>query len=159
MSDINNIVYIDMDDTIADFLGHPKIVLDSYGHIDLSAMYKDGFFMELKPIEGSVEAIANIEQMGYDVRILTKPVYNRANSYSEKAQWIETHFPSLLQKINMTQDKTVFRGGYLVDDDFGWMSGFNSNGGTFIHFDTLNNHVKEWESVVERLYFAKNQGV
>lgn len=145
------IVYIDMDDTIADFCGHPAF--EGKKLLDVSHMYNHGFFFDLKPMKGALRAVRAIIRMGYDVQILTQPVAESAHSYSEKAQWIALHFPDLAFKINMTQDKGNFLGAYLIDDNaFKWKEKFEKNGGKFIEFKHLaRDHEEMWNEIVEQL--------
>lgn len=146
-----NIVYIDLDDTIADFKGDPVFA----NGFDVSYMYEPGFFLNLKPIEGSQVAVRQIMKMGYDVQILSQPVAESAHSYSEKAQWIGVHFPDLINKINLAQDKGNFVGGYLIDDNAPkWKEKFEANGGKFVHFIYEFKHRNQWADIV---YFLRKE--
>lgn len=134
---MKKIVFVDLDDTIADFRG--SSVFDRT--FDVSFMYEPGFFLNLKPIEGSQVAIRQLIRMGYDVQILSQPVAESSHSYSEKVQWIGIYFPELISKINLTQDKGLFKGDYLVDDNLlKWKDKFEANGGKFIHFNYCAKH-------------------
>lgn len=143
----NRIVYIDMDDTIADFLGSDQ--LPNRGE-DVTPMYELGFFRDLKPVAGALAGVRAIIRMGYDVQILTQPLAESAHCYSEKVQWIALWFPELVGKINMMQDKGQALGHYLVDDNaLKWKEKFEKNGGTFVHFRHTEDHKKEWDRIVE----------
>lgn len=143
------IVYIDMDDTIADFMRAPVFV--TYGKFDVAEMFEPGFFLSLKPIEGALVAVRQIIRMGYDVQILSQPVAESAHSYSEKVQWIGQHFPELIGKINLTQDKGLFKGDYLIDDNEPkWKAKFEANGGKFLTFDH-HNPKTSWILIVDKL--------
>jgi 5'(3')-deoxyribonucleotidase len=145
-------VFIDMDDTIADFLGHPAFA----DGLDISHMYAPGFFLSLKPMAGSHRAIRAILAMGYDVQILSQPVAQSAHSYSEKVQWIAMHFPELISKINLTQDKGLFVGHFLIDDNVPkWRDKFEANGGRFIYFNHEEDHEQQWNNIVHILELAK----
>jgi 5'(3')-deoxyribonucleotidase len=146
------ILYIDMDDTIADFTG--SSVFDS--GFDVAKMYEPGFFLNLKPIDGALVAVRALIRLGFDVQILSQPVAESAHSYLEKAQWINLYFPELILKVNLTQDKGLFKGHYLVDDNLPkWQAKFEANGGKFIHFPYTHKHDrtaydnrKRWEMIV-----------
>lgn len=139
------IVYIDLDDTAADFMGSEYFK----NGFDLSKMYEPGFFLNLKPTEGSQAAIRKIMRMGYDVHFLSQALAESAHSYSEKAQWVGKHFPDLIYKINLTQDKGLFKGDFLIDDNFDkWKVKFEANGGRFLHFRHDLNHRNQWEEMV-----------
>lgn len=152
------IVYIDMDDTIANFGEHPVFKGNLPNEFTVSAMYETGFFLSLKPIEGALVAVRAIMRLGYDVQILSQPVAESAHSYSEKALWIGLHFPDLISKINLTQDKGNFVGGYLIDDnEKKWKEKFEANGGKFIHFDYhTGNHSEKWSKIVD--FFILQRG-
>lgn len=153
------IIQVDMDDTTADF-GGDKV----FGEvIDDSKMYEPGFFRDLKPIDGALVAIRRLIKLGYDVQILTQPVANSPHSYSEKVQWIGMWLPELMNKINMTQDKGLVVGDYLIDDNLKkWKTKFEKNGGKFIHFPYKRNssgHKAAWEAIVsefEKIAESKN---
>jgi 5'-nucleotidase len=125
------LVFLDMDDTIADFTGSDAFKLG----FDVSKMYEPGFFLQLKPVDGALVAVRQIIRMGYDVHILSQPVAESPHSYSEKIQWIGLWFPELICKVNLTQYKGHFKGDYLIDDNLPkWKDKFEANGGKFVHF-------------------------
>ncbi len=147
---MGNIIYVDLDDTIANFLGS-EVFNDGF---DVAYMYEPGFFRSLKPIEGAQVAVRQLLRMGYDVQILSQPVAESAHSYSEKVEWIGIYFPDLINKINLTQDKGLFKGDYLIDDNLPkWKNKFEANGGKFVHFQYLEDHRTNWEEIVE--FFKK----
>lgn len=155
--DKKNIVYIDLDDTIADFSGHPCFDGVGVNDFTVSAMFEPGFFLSLTPIQGAYVCVRAIIRLGYDVHILSKPVTSSAHSYSEKVKWIGMHFPDLVNKINLTQDKGLFVGGYLVDDDAKqWKDKFEANGGTFVHFPYHSGKPEEeWGKILSYFKFQK----
>lgn len=148
----SKVVYIDMDDTIADFLG-AEVFKDGF---DVAKMYEPGFFRNLKPIPGSQVAVRQLIRMGFDVQILSQPVAESSHSYSEKAEWIGIYFPDLINKINLTQDKGNFVGDFLIDDNEPkWKTKFEANGGQFIHIDPKKDMRQEWKRIVELLISQK----
>jgi 5'(3')-deoxyribonucleotidase len=145
------IIYIDLDDTIADFISAATV----NGVFDYIRMYEPGFFFSLKPIDGSLVAVRQLIALGYDVQILSQPVADSAHSYYDKIRWIGCYFPELLHKINFTQDKGLFKGDYLIDDNINkWADKFEANGGRFIHFmynpgtKTQFSNKEMWERIV-----------
>lgn len=151
---MKKIVFVDMDDTIADFQGSHHFPKDQCRE-HIHEMYNTNFFLSLKVIKGALVAVRQIIRMGYDVQILSQPLAESAHSYSEKVQWIGLHFPELISKINFTQDKGLFRGDYLIDDNpQKWKEKFEANGGKFIHFDYTQDHEKNWKQIAE---FLKNE--
>ena len=84
MKDGREIVYVDMDDTLCDFIGPFKTS-------EFKLKYpqsKVGFFLDLDPIEGAIEGVKTL-QTKYDVWILTRPSIKNTNCYTEKAEWIK----------------------------------------------------------------------
>lgn len=153
------IVYIDMDDTIADFF---KAAKDDNLNVDESKMYIDGFFENLEPIPGALTGVRRIMRLGYDVWILTQPLAESAASYQEKVRWINKWFPELNGKIVMTQDKGLHRGNYLIDDNATkWKDRFEASPGqSFIHFKYVRSfdqnisdkvHEDMWREITDNL--------
>lgn len=155
------LVYIDMDDTIADFTGS-----DAFKNgFDVSLMYEPNFFLHLKPIDGALVGVRTIMRLGYDVQILSQPVAESPHSYSEKIMWMALWFPDLISKINLTQDKGLFKGDYLVDDNaVKWQNKFEANGGRFVHFGYNNGDPNRqpnkvmWQLVVQFFKEELNNG-
>jgi 5'(3')-deoxyribonucleotidase len=152
------VLFIDMDDTLADFGGHG--IFNKLGYVEEVHMYEFGFFKNLKPIDGALVAVRALIKMGFDVQILTQPVAQSPHSYSEKAQWLAMWFPELVTKMNMVQDKGIAKGHYLIDDNPGkWKDKFEANGGKFITFQynrtnapTQLSNAEVWERILN--YFA-----
>lgn len=152
---MKKIIYIDMDDTIADF--HKAAVDD--GKVVESRMWNKDFFLNLEPIPGSKGAINDLSRMGYDLWILSQPLAESPESYTDKALWIQRHFPQLYNKIVLTQNKGLHVGDYLIDDNAEkWKTKFEANGGKFIHYpyhgESRNHflpegHIGAWRRIVE----------
>jgi 5'(3')-deoxyribonucleotidase len=151
------VVYIDMDDTLADFWSAAR----SPGGTTVleHKMWDKDFFLNLEPTPGSKGAVHEIIKLGYDVWILSQPLAECPESYSDKAKWIQLHFPQLYKKIILTQDKSLKIGDYLIDDNRQkWQEKFEQNGGKFIHFNyggyngrNWPDTEKSWREVVEFL--------
>jgi 5'(3')-deoxyribonucleotidase len=104
---------IDMDNTSFNF---NEAVSDD-AMINPPEMYREGFFQNLKPYKSALYAIAALMRSGkYDVYICTKPLATSLISYTEKAKSIAKHFPMLLDKIIMIQDKSMINADILIDD-------------------------------------------
>lgn len=143
---MKKVIAIDLDDTTANFLGS-EAFKDGF---DVTKMYEKGFFLNLPPMAGALSGVRSLMRMGYDVHILTQPVAESAHSYSEKVQWIGLHFPELIGKIHMTQEKGMFRAEFLIDDNAAkWKEKFEAEGGTFVMFDHHVDHQKEWTRIVD----------
>jgi 5'-nucleotidase len=75
------------------------------------------FFLNLPPIEGAIEAIAQMIDMGHEVKICTSPLPAFENCVLEKYKWVERHLGrELTEHIILTKDKTLVRGDVLIDD-------------------------------------------
>ncbi|XP_013404549.1 5'(3')-deoxyribonucleotidase, mitochondrial-like [Lingula anatina] len=139
-------VLVDMDCVLADFEGsllkkwkerypnEPHIALEErrgfyvtkqYGDIreDLKSkiievLSSEGFFRELPPIEGAIDAIKEISSMeGVEVFICTAPLKEYQHCAVEKYEWIEKYFGrDWLARVILTRDKTVISADLLIDD-------------------------------------------
>ena len=76
-----------------------------------------GFYIDLPPSQGSIEAVNILIGLGHDVKICTSPLSHYENCVLEKYQWVEKHFGrAFTKKIIVTKDKTMVRGDILIDD-------------------------------------------
>jgi 5'(3')-deoxyribonucleotidase len=144
MKDGRKIVYVDMDNTICDFLTPFKS-----GQFKLKyPQSKIGFFLDLEPLEGALEGIKTLQQK-YDVWILTRPSIKNTHCYTEKADWIKKYFgEEMLEKLIICPDKSLAKGEYLVDDDH--RNGQTEFEGEHIHFGK-DDKFMTWSQVVEYL--------
>ncbi len=151
----SKVVYVDMDDVIADFYKAAAHPID--GKVREERMFDPSFFLALDPVPGAKAGIFQLIKMGFDVWILSQPFSLLPESYSEKAQWIQLHFPQLVNKIILTQDKGLNVGDFLIDDnEKKWQEKFERNGGKFVHFsyggynlDRMRNPEGLWSEIVE----------
>lgn len=109
-----------------------------------------GFWMDLKPIEGAINAINVLEEV-FDVWILSKPSFDNLNSFSEKAYWVNKYFgPGMLRRLILCGNKSLLIGDYLIDDCVNAHQ--REFQGKFIHFGT--EEFPNWTKVVK--YLAVN---
>ena len=135
------LILIDQDGVLADFergfhaawkaTGHEPIPLherqtfyvrDDYPvHLrqEVEAVYlSPGFFRELPPTEGAIEALCELLESGHDVRICTSPLNQYRHCLPEKYEWIERHLGSdFVPRMIVTKDKTLIHGDVLIDDN------------------------------------------
>jgi 5'-nucleotidase len=137
------VILVDMDGTICDFnsellrlvheelearlLKHEDLTLfrteDCFPHYmrDQVAKLSDrkGFYQNLKPIPGGVEALLEMRGLGYEVFICTTPkkFYHNQDCVYEKHAWVMKHLgKEWTERIILTRDKTLVQGVVLIDD-------------------------------------------
>ena len=143
------ILHIDMDCVLSDFWG--AVPAKEYNP---SCMYNPGFFETLKPVSGALEAVRILlKSERYDIYILTQPVANSVLSYSEKASWVLKWLPELKDKIIMTQDKSLIKGDYLIDDNPKW----KSFAGKLLLFNIREDPNLEWDRIIFLLLGSNNK--
>jgi len=108
-------VYVDMDDTMCDFITEYRNRLLINPKIQYpQSQY--GFFESLKPIQGALEGIKELDKY-YDVWILTKPSVKNPWCYTGKRIWVENHLGiEWCDKLILSPDKSLLKGDYLIDD-------------------------------------------
>lgn len=133
-----NIVFIDMDNTIADLDGHVESLLKLYYPMHewdekrLQQEYPESirnectwlmgqpkFYESLRPIEGAVNAVKEMISEGYNVMFVSNPLRRYEHSAPEKYRWIEKFFgPDMADKLIMTKDKSVIgrEGDIFIED-------------------------------------------
>jgi len=84
----------------------------------IRVMQQPGFYRDLQPIEGALDALREMIQMGITVKIVTAPHDSCISScVSEKFEWVAHHLGNeWLQRVIVSYDKTVVDGDILVDD-------------------------------------------
>ena len=76
-----------------------------------------GFFINLPPVPGSVNAVKNMVSDGFSVFICTAGIYKNDSCLNEKKLWIEKYLGiDLARTAIFTRDKTIIKGDYLIDD-------------------------------------------
>ena len=139
----NTIILVDMDGVLCDFnqsllrnahekLGAPlltnKDCTTFYTEEMFGSQFRDGvaklsdesdFFANLAPIEGAVDALNEMEALGFTVFICTAPkkFYHNPHCAEEKHRWVMKHFgKQWTERIILTRDKTLVHGAVLIDD-------------------------------------------
>uniref|UniRef100_A0A8C4KU32 Uncharacterized protein n=1 Tax=Equus asinus asinus TaxID=83772 RepID=A0A8C4KU32_EQUAS len=84
----------------------------------VSVFEAPGFFLDLEPIPGALEAMREMNNMqDTEVFICTSPPEKYDYSVYEKYCWVEKHLgPQFVERIILTRDKTVILGDLLIDD-------------------------------------------
>lgn len=142
------IVYLDLDGVIVNFLGSERIPAAEKLQRNHPEIYKPGFFADLLPNPGALASVRALMLSGkYEVWIATRPLHKSSHCYTEKIQWIMRYLPELTSRVIMTQDKGLLRGHYLIDDETHWYGKFD---GTFILFNP-EKPKQCWDQVLEHL--------
>lgn len=137
---LNNIIYIDVDDTVANtreamveyyrkhtndfstnhlmYDGTPKydVLCPKWDREQITKTFYDKeFFKILKPFQEAQEYIRKLQELGYDIIFCTA---HRIEGSRLKTEWIQTHFP-FVKKIIITQPfqrKDKYIGFGFIDD-------------------------------------------
>lgn len=127
-------ILVDMDSIIADFL---KGILDAYeaetgdrlteeavgqwdyvfpnGKDCYAYFSRPGFFRDLKPIPGAIEAIKAFQEAGHEVLIVSSATLT--NVPGEKFEWLSEFMPDFKrQDVMFVARKEFVRGDVLIDD-------------------------------------------
>jgi len=76
-----------------------------------------GFYKDLEPIDGALDAIRLTIERGHSVEIVTSPWWANPTCLQDKSDWVARYLGEEFRaKIVFTSDKTGWRGDYLVDD-------------------------------------------
>lgn len=82
----------------------------------VALFHRPGFYRGLQPVPGGLEAVLDMEAMGWDVILLTAPEPTNTCA-QEKIEWVREHLgPHWIQRTYIAFDKTRFRADYLIDD-------------------------------------------
>lgn len=82
----------------------------------LKPFYKPGFWLELPPLDGAIDAIKILAASGYNVFILSSPWYSQYCAW-EKTLWVEKHLKFLgPNRLILTRNKYLIDADYFVDD-------------------------------------------
>lgn len=92
---------------------YPKELLNYVNEI----LQSPGFFRNLPPLPGSIDALLEMAKLDIEVFICTSPLIENKNCVSEKYEWIESYLGAEWKKrVIISKDKTLIRGDYLIDD-------------------------------------------
>jgi len=119
-----------------------------------------GFFLNMKPNKGGVEALKAMAAAGHQVLIVSAPDPDfTAQCSDEKYRWVAKHLGNdWLPRVILTRDKTTVRGDFLIDDKPHCDAGSLKPEWEHVVFDQTYNKSKAgcprlsgWENVMETL--------
>jgi len=114
---------------------------------------EEGFFRDLKPLEGSVEAVKKLQEK-YDVYIVSAAMEFR-NSLVDKYDWLAEHFPFITWRNIMFCGDKIVDVDVMIDDRAKNFVGFK---GRKLLFTSPHNllltdyeRVNNWQEVLDKL--------
>ena len=80
-------------------------------------MNHPGFYKDLKPMEGAIEAVKRAAEAGHEVHFVSAPWVTNNTCAQDKFDWIAQHFgEDWRDKLVLAKDKTIVSGDILFDD-------------------------------------------
>ncbi|MDZ7691484.1 MAG: hypothetical protein U5K69_10210 [Balneolaceae bacterium] len=106
-----------------------------------------GYFNDLPPVEGAVEAYHRLAE-AYDTYILSTAPWNNETAWSAKNLWVRRHLPEVAnRRLILTHHKHLVSGHILIDDRK--KHGVDQFDGEHIHFGS--RQFPNWDAVLEYL--------
>lgn len=84
-----------------------------------AVMSQPGFFRDLPPMPGAVEAVKQMKAEGFAVFICTSPLPCNPTCCQDKIEWVTKHLGAAgmdIMSMVMTRDKCLVQGDVLIDD-------------------------------------------
>jgi len=145
----NKILYIDMDNVLADFTGAFENLEEG-----LQKKYynkKDevpSMFSTMLPIEGAVDAFGKLSEK-YDTYILSSAPWNNPSAWTDKLEWVKKYLgANARKKLILSHHKHLNKGDYLIDDRPN--NGAEQFEGEWLHFGKDRDY-PNWQSVLDYL--------
>lgn len=111
----------------------------------MDKMNSPGFFYETEPQYDAIFYMERLIKEGYDVRILTRPIWNGLCTI-EKEEWIKKYLPFFdIEKTNYCKDKWLMakKKRILLDDNVTNLEMWEKHGGISIAY--THNFNLEWQ--------------
>lgn len=141
-------------------------IQDSYGpewqELLNEMVLEEGFFLNMEPMPGAIEAIKEMHEAGLDVIICTTPHPKSKYCINEKLEWIEKHLGyDYVKRAITSHDKTLITGHVLIDDKPEITGRVTNPTWKHVLFDApYNQHIdtqyrmknwSEWPEIIERV--------
>lgn len=142
------IVYVDMDSVLVDFEhGIGQLSEETFQEYENDLDEVPGFFRDLPPIDGAIEAFHKLSKH-YDVYILSTAPWRNPSAWIDKLLWVKKHLPNVARKrLILSHNKHLNKGHYLIDDRTA--NGAGDFEGEHIHFG--EEPFPDWDAVLEYL--------
>lgn len=142
------IVYVDMDSVLVDFEhGIKQLSEETFNEYKNDLDEVSGFFRDLPPIDGAIEAFHKLSAQ-YDVYILSTAPWRNPSAWIDKLLWVKKHLPEVAHKrLILSHNKHLNRGDYLIDDRKA--NGVAEFEGEHIHFG--EEPFPNWDAVLAYL--------
>jgi 5'-nucleotidase len=148
-----NHVFFDLDGVLANFeeriTGYTgDITTQEWSDLADKWSRTPGFFIDLKPVPGGIEAFIELSKY-YDCHILTTAPWENPSSLTEKRLWVRENIGDKIthKKLHFSNHKNLFTGRALIDDRT--KNGAEDFNGEHIHIWT--EKYPTWESVITAL--------
>lgn len=142
------IVYVDMDNVLVDFPhGIEQLSEETKKKYEGDLDEVPGFFADLPPIEGAIEAFHKLSEQ-YETYILSTAPWENPSAWIDKLLWVKQHLPEAgYKRLILSHNKHLNRGDYLIDDRKA--NGVSEFPGEHIHFG--KEPYPDWEAVLDYL--------
>jgi 5'(3')-deoxyribonucleotidase len=142
------IVYVDMDSVLVDFEAGIEKLPD-----EIREKYADnldeipGFFKDLPPIDGAIEAFHKLSKR-YETYILSTAPWENPTAWIDKVRWVQQYLPEAgYKRLILSHHKHLNKGDYLIDDRKA--NGVDEFDGEHIHFGQAP--FNDWDAVLNYL--------
>ena len=111
------IVYVDMDNVLVDFpWGIDQLSEETKKKYGDELDEIPGFFADLPPIDGAVNAFHELSKH-YDTYILSTAPWGNPSAWTDKLLWVKKHLPDKgYKRLILSHNKNLNYGDYLIDD-------------------------------------------
>lgn len=142
------LIYIDMDSVLVDFeAGIDRLSKETKSKYHNNLDEIPGFFRDLPPIEGAIEAFHKLSEK-HEVYILSTAPWENPSAWTDKLLWVKEHLPEAGHKrLILSHRKHLNRGDFLIDDRTA--NGAGEFEGEHIHFG--QPPYIDWEAVLDYL--------